>query len=84
MANMNIGKLSIIGNTARSIKLSPEQRKSIASNAAKTRWAKHAHEVYEKTSGLCSICGIKRRKHSGHLDSLGNYTKQVHDFTPIS
>ena len=40
MANMQIGKLTVIGNKARMEQLSANVRKEIASNAAKVRWNK--------------------------------------------
>jgi len=38
--NMDIGKQALRGGIARAASLTPEQRKTIASNAAKVRWAK--------------------------------------------
>lgn len=59
--NKDIGKLTHVGNQARTTKVSKERRKEIASLAAQARWAKAKHVC----SDICTcICGFKKYQHT--------------------
>lgn len=61
----DIGKFTVMGNKARREKLSAEIRSSIASLAAKARWAKHNEIKNHECSSTCiCTCGVKFWKHS--------------------
>ena len=66
MANMQIGKLTVIGNKARMAQLSANVRKEIASNAAKVRWNKAKHECTEFCK--CITCGGYVTRHNRYSE----------------
>lgn len=74
--NKDIGKFTVMGNKARREKLSAEMRKSIASNAAKVRWAYKSHVC--GFNCLCRVCGKMSFKgpHSPHSENRHDFQCQ--------
>lgn len=65
----NIGSLSVEGNKARSEKLSPEVRQSIARSAAKARWDKYRLKKNHVCDYACRCtCGVSMLKHSKYSE----------------
>ena len=62
MGNINIGLQSAKGNRARTAKLSPEERSTIAKLAARARWAKDMVKKTHKCNDYCecNVCGKPR------------------------
>jgi len=75
--NKDIGQLSVIGNKARTQKVSPERRKQIASIAAKARWEKHNQRealLKQREAHVCDYscrcvnCGARIAKHNKYSE----------------
>ena len=65
----DIKKHSKKANTARNAKLTPSQRKEIASIAAKARWAEHNRRKNHKCNFNCRcVCGSYLDRHSRYSE----------------
>ena len=74
MSNPNIGKLSKQANEARNKKLTKEQRKEIASIAAKARWKKYGEQHCAKCNVYRSVHGSANHK---FVENIKNNKKEL-------